>query len=159
MAMARTVHSVEGFFAKLTNRRFSRGVFRCVAELKAAVERFIAETNADPKPFVWTARPTRILAAVKRGKQALESVHYPAVAGRLTVGSSLSCAMVLLTASYPIKGGTTSPDLSVRPCDVTVSTDVSASDQSVSVGISVGRGFVKWAITTASPICLRALGR
>ena len=69
------LNAVEGFFAKLTNRRLSRGVFRSVAELKAAIERFIAETNADPKPFVWTARPTRILAAVKRGKQALESVH------------------------------------------------------------------------------------
>ena len=27
------------------------------------------------KPFVWTADPERVLAAVKRGKQALESVH------------------------------------------------------------------------------------
>ena len=69
------LNAVEGFFAKLTNRRLSRGVFRSVAELKAAIERFIAETNADPKPFVWTARPNRILAAVKRGKQTLESVH------------------------------------------------------------------------------------
>ena len=69
------LNAVEGFFAKLTNRRLSRGVFRSVAELKAAIERFIAETNADPKPFVWTARPNRILAAVKRGKQTLESLH------------------------------------------------------------------------------------
>jgi hypothetical protein len=35
--------------------------------------RVVAETNAQPKPFVWTADPNRILAAVKRGKQALES--------------------------------------------------------------------------------------
>ena len=40
-----------------------------------AIERFIAEANADPKPFVWTARLSRILAAVKRGKQTLESIH------------------------------------------------------------------------------------
>jgi hypothetical protein len=52
-----------------------RGVFRSVDELKAAINRFLAETNADPKPFVWTADPGRVLAAVKRGKQALESVH------------------------------------------------------------------------------------
>jgi len=45
------------------------------AELETAIERFIAETNADPKPFLWTARPSRILAAVKRGKQTLESIH------------------------------------------------------------------------------------
>jgi hypothetical protein len=44
-------------------------------ELETAIERFIAETNADPKPFLWTARPNRILAAVKRGKQTLESIH------------------------------------------------------------------------------------
>jgi hypothetical protein len=59
------------FFAKLTRRRLERGVFRSVDDLKAAIDRFLAETNADPKPFVWTAKPTRILAAVKRGKQAL----------------------------------------------------------------------------------------
>jgi hypothetical protein len=50
-------------------------VFRSLDDLKTAIDRFVAETNADPKPFVWTAKPTRILAAVKRGKQALESIH------------------------------------------------------------------------------------
>jgi hypothetical protein len=67
---------VEGFFAKLTNKRLKRGVFGSIHEPELAIERFIAETNAQPKPFVWTARPGRILAAVKRGKQALESIHY-----------------------------------------------------------------------------------
>src|SRR3974390_1165723 len=69
------LNAVEGYFAKLTNRRLKRGVFRSVAELEAAINRFLAETNTDPKPFVWTARPSRILAAVKRGKQTLESLH------------------------------------------------------------------------------------
>lgn len=69
------LNAVEGFFAKLTRRRLRRGVFRSLDELKAAIDRFVAETNADPKPFVWTAKPTRILAAVKRGKQTLESIH------------------------------------------------------------------------------------
>jgi len=69
------LNAVEGFFAKLTNRRLQRGVFRSVDELEIAIERFIAEANAEPRPFLWTARPSRILAAVKRGKQALESVH------------------------------------------------------------------------------------
>ncbi|MEI4878380.1 IS630 family transposase, partial [Klebsiella pneumoniae] len=41
----------------------------------AAINRFLAETNADPKPFVWTAHPDRVIAAVQRGMQALESVH------------------------------------------------------------------------------------
>ena len=69
------LNAVEGFFAKLTNRRLKRGVFRSVAELEAAIDRFLAETNANPTPFVWTARPNRILAAVKRGKEKLESIH------------------------------------------------------------------------------------
>jgi transposase len=69
------LNAVETFFAKLTRQRLQRGVFRSVEELKVAINRFVAETNANPKPFVWTADPRRVLAAVKRGKQALESVH------------------------------------------------------------------------------------
>ena len=34
-----------------------------------------AESNANPKSFVWAADPRRVLAAIKGGKQALESVH------------------------------------------------------------------------------------
>jgi hypothetical protein len=49
--------------------------FGVLLTLAAPVNRFVAETNADPKPFVWTADPKRVLAAVKRGKQALESIH------------------------------------------------------------------------------------
>jgi transposase len=69
------LNAVEGFFAKLTRRRLMRGIFRSVDDLKAAINRFVAQNNADPKPFIWTADPRRVLAAVKRGKQALESVH------------------------------------------------------------------------------------
>jgi hypothetical protein len=50
-------------------------VFRSVSDLQAAINRFLAETNNSPKPFVWTADPHKVFAAVKRGKQALESVH------------------------------------------------------------------------------------
>ena len=52
-----------------------RGVFRSVVDLQVAINRFVAETNADPKHFVWTADPKRVLAAVKRGKQTLKSLH------------------------------------------------------------------------------------
>ena len=68
-------NAVETFFAKLTRRRLIRGVFRSVDDLKAAINRFVLETNTEPKPFIWTADPNRVLAAVKRGKQALESIH------------------------------------------------------------------------------------
>jgi hypothetical protein len=69
------LNAVEGFFAKLTRQRLQRGVFRSVVDLQLAINSFVADINADPKPFVWTADPKRVLAAVKRGKQTLESLH------------------------------------------------------------------------------------
>jgi len=61
--------------SQIARRRLKRGVFRFVVDLQVAINRFVAETNADPKRFVWTADPNRVLAAVKRGKQTLESIH------------------------------------------------------------------------------------
>ena len=69
------LNAVEGFFARLAKRRLKRGVFYSVVDLQAAINRFIAEYNVEPKPFKWTARPDRIIAAVKRGHQALDSIH------------------------------------------------------------------------------------
>jgi transposase len=69
------LNAVEGFFAKLTRRRLKRGAFRGVAELQEAINRFIEEHNAEPKPFVWTADPEAIVEKVRRGKQVLESIH------------------------------------------------------------------------------------
>ncbi len=69
------LNAVEGYFAKLTRRRLKPGVFKGVVDLQAAINRFIAKTNDDPKPFVWTAKPDAILAAVKRGRETLESFH------------------------------------------------------------------------------------
>src|SRR5215203_3786661 len=69
------LNAVETFFAVLTKRRLRRGVFRSIGDLQAAINRSIAEHNTEPKPFVWTADPDRVLAAINRGKQALESAH------------------------------------------------------------------------------------
>ena len=69
------LNAVEGFFARLAKRRLKRGVFHSVADLQAAINRFLAEANQTPKPFIWTADPDRIIAAVKRGYQALDSIH------------------------------------------------------------------------------------
>ena len=69
------LNAVEGFFAKLTKQRLKRGVFRSVEELKAAIHRFLSQTNHSPKPFVWTKDPNTIIAAVKRGHQVLNSIH------------------------------------------------------------------------------------
>ena len=64
-----------GFFAKLSKRRLIRGVFRSITHLQVAINRFLAEHNRAPKPFVWTKDPDQIVAAVKRGHQALESIR------------------------------------------------------------------------------------
>jgi hypothetical protein len=50
-------------------------VFRSLVDLQAAIKRFLAETNDSPKPFVWTADPDQIIAAVRRGYQVLDSIH------------------------------------------------------------------------------------
>jgi transposase len=68
------LNAIEGFFAKLTKKRLKRGVFRSLQELKDAIHRFLDDTNANPKPFVWTKDPNKIIAAVKRGHQVLDSI-------------------------------------------------------------------------------------
>src|SRR3954468_18330088 len=69
------LNAVEGFFAKLAKRRLKRSVFCSVVELQAAINRFLAEANLDPHPFRWTKDPHRIIAAVNRGHQVLDSIH------------------------------------------------------------------------------------
>jgi transposase len=69
------INAVESFFAKLTKRRLKRGVFQSVVALQAAINRFVEEHNHDPKPFVWRADPNAIIAAAKRGHQALDLIH------------------------------------------------------------------------------------
>jgi transposase len=60
------LNAVEGFFSVLTRRRLKRGVFRSIADLQAAINRYIHEHNNDPKPFVWTKPAKTILAKIDR---------------------------------------------------------------------------------------------
>jgi len=62
-------------FAKLTKRRLKRVVFVSVVDLQAAIDRFVVEHNIKPKPFTWTADPDKIIRAVRRGHQVLDSHH------------------------------------------------------------------------------------
>jgi hypothetical protein len=45
----------QDFLSKLTRRRLKWGFFRSIVDLQVAINRFVAETNHDPEPFVWTA--------------------------------------------------------------------------------------------------------
>jgi transposase len=70
------LNAVEGFFATLAKRRLKRGVFHSLVDLQAAINRFLVEHNAtEAKPFRWTADPDKIIDAVKRGHQTLDSNH------------------------------------------------------------------------------------
>jgi transposase len=69
------LNAVEGLFAKLSRRRLKRGTFCSIVDLQATINRFIEETNQMPRPFTWTADPDKIIAAVKRGHQVLDSIH------------------------------------------------------------------------------------
>src|SRR6201988_4148275 len=68
-------NAVESFFASLTRRRLQRGVFRSLVDLHAAINRYLGEHNRQPKPFVWTADPDRIIEKVNRGYQTIASDH------------------------------------------------------------------------------------
>jgi transposase len=55
------LNAVETFFSTLTRRRLRRGVFRSTVELQAAINRYLAEHNQNPRPFTWTRSAANIL--------------------------------------------------------------------------------------------------
>ncbi len=57
---------VECWFALLSRRHLERGASTSTGDLEAAIHAYIAETNANPKPFVWTKTADNILANVAR---------------------------------------------------------------------------------------------
>lgn len=63
---------VERWFRELTTRRLKRGSFASVPDLVAAIESYVANHNADPKPFTWTKTADEIIEKVRRGRVALE---------------------------------------------------------------------------------------
>ena len=57
------------------DKRIRRGVFRSIPELIAAIQEYIDQHNAAPKPFVWTATAKAILAKVSRARKALDKTR------------------------------------------------------------------------------------
>jgi hypothetical protein len=53
------LNPVENFFSKMTRQRVRRGVFRSIADLQAAINAYLAEHNASPKPSSGQNPPTR----------------------------------------------------------------------------------------------------
>ena len=60
------LNAVEGFFSVLTRKRLRRGVFKGVVDLQAAINRYLKEHNANPKPFVWTKPAAEIFDKLAR---------------------------------------------------------------------------------------------
>ena len=66
---------VERWFRDLTEKRVRRGSFESAAELIAAIEDYMAASNADPKPFVWHKSAHAILDKLARCKAIYETLH------------------------------------------------------------------------------------
>jgi transposase len=70
------LNQVERFFAEITAERIRRGAFRSVKALEQAIEAYLAEHNASPKPFEWAATADLILRRVEGTcKRTLNSGH------------------------------------------------------------------------------------
>lgn len=68
------LNMVERFFRDLTVNRLRRGTFRSVPELIQAIAQYLAANNKSPKPFIWTAKASDILAKVSRARQKLDKL-------------------------------------------------------------------------------------
>ncbi|GAA3722239.1 IS630-like element ISMsm2 family transposase [Spinactinospora alkalitolerans] len=55
---------VERFFAEITRRMIRRGTYTSVKELELALQAWIDEWNADPKPFVWSKSAEEIFETI-----------------------------------------------------------------------------------------------
>lgn len=69
------LNMVERFFAEISANSLKRGEFKSLADLETAIMAYLETRNANPKPFVWTATPGKILEKIARAKRALESGH------------------------------------------------------------------------------------
>src|SRR6266536_5090205 len=67
------LNQVERFFRDLTDKCVRRGVFHNVRELEQSIQRYIAQHNRQPKPYIWTAKARDILEKVKRAWYALKA--------------------------------------------------------------------------------------
>lgn len=65
---------VERFFADLTGDVIRAGSFTSVRELERDIETYLAQRNADPRPYKWKAKGAEILAKIQSARAALDKV-------------------------------------------------------------------------------------
>ena len=61
---------VEGFFSTLTRSRLQRETFTGVVDLQVAINRYIAEHNRSPRPFIWAKPASAIFDALSRAPES-----------------------------------------------------------------------------------------
>ena len=66
------LNRVERFFRDLTQNHIRRGIFKNLEQLIMGIGDYIDGHNKNPKPFIWTAKASDILAKVSRAKAALD---------------------------------------------------------------------------------------
>ncbi|MCU0612922.1 MAG: IS630 family transposase, partial [Candidatus Eisenbacteria bacterium] len=59
----------------ITRKRIRRGVFQSIEHLVSAINDYLAENNAAPKPFTWTKDVDTILATIERCKASVRTLH------------------------------------------------------------------------------------
>jgi transposase len=69
------LNAVERFFSEITAKRIRRGTFRSVSKLVSAISAYVAEHNANAKPFVWTKSARKIMAKIRKCHAIYESGH------------------------------------------------------------------------------------
>jgi hypothetical protein len=66
---------VERFFADLTEDVIRSGSFASVQELVDDINAYLAERNANPQSYKWTAKGEAILEKISRARKALEKAE------------------------------------------------------------------------------------
>lgn len=66
------LNAVETFFSKLTRQRIRRGAFGSLVDLQTAINRYLDQHNANPKPFTWTATTASITNKLNQMNAAVQ---------------------------------------------------------------------------------------
>jgi transposase len=67
------LNMVERFFADLTGDVIRAGSFTSVNELVRDINAYLAQRNADPRPYIWRAEGAEILAKIQRARAVLDN--------------------------------------------------------------------------------------
>jgi transposase len=67
------LNMVERYFRDITENHIRRGVFRSVDDLERTILTAVERHNEAPRPYIWTAKATDILAKVIRARATLKS--------------------------------------------------------------------------------------